>query len=185
MLKHLRDNHGDVYIWLIILSTVFIILFSAIFARMNATIAANQIRSDIDNSAESVLAEIKEEAYDRFLSGKTELAATVMTDDEVASILAQKLNAILAEDDTGATVIIKYDGAGELLYVLRHIDYTYLSGLEYESPAIHTSQNVYHTSTSSLCLTFTYETEIKFAGFNYGSMTKDCSYTTPLTFKSA
>lgn len=135
--SHFKDNSGDGYIWFLSILVITLILFAAIFNILDTSIAAKNVRTEIDAAAEDVYADIRETAYDTLTQGTTAQSFTSYSNVDVAEMFAAKLNA----DSTLvgiSPVITKTSSSGQTLYTITDFSFTYVDNTDSPSATYHT-----------------------------------------------
>lgn len=91
MKKHLKDNSGDGYIWLLFLTVALLLVFGALFTVMNNAMQMRAIRNDVDTAAEYVFKFVREDAYDKLTNGSTDYTYANLSDGQVLSLFGMYL----------------------------------------------------------------------------------------------
>lgn len=124
IIKHLKDNSGDGYIWFIVIIIVFLIMFGAIFNLLETNIAMRNLRTEIDQAAEDVYADIREVAYGNLTAGATDNTFTAYTANQIAELYAQKLNANISWE--GGHPVLTRDGKSGRQFAISNLSYMYI-----------------------------------------------------------
>ena len=135
--KHLSDNAGEGYIWFLSILIVILMLFAAIYNVIDTSIAAKNIRTEIDAAAEDVYGNIREAAYDSLIRGTTAYSFTSYSSGDIAELFARKIGADVSYSGLVPTVR-KNSKQGQWMYSITDFSYAYIDN----SP---TATGTYHT----------------------------------------
>lgn len=123
--EHLRSNSGDGYIWFLFITVAFLLVFGALFTIMSTAVNMKTIRTDVDEVALDVFAEIREVSYDSLTDGATNFSDTNLSSTDIMRMMAKHLGATF--DNTGLHPrIYKNDARGNLDYEITNLQFQYI-----------------------------------------------------------
>lgn len=123
--NHIKANDGAGYIWFLSVLIVVLLMFTAIYNILDVTIAAKNMRTEIDAAAENVFSDIRKSAYDALIKGSTEYSFSSYSNADIADMYADKLGAAIEYEGVDR-VIKKTSSEGKTLYTISNLTYTYI-----------------------------------------------------------
>ena len=118
--KHIKDNKGEQYLWMLTLAVIILLLFGIIFAMMTITIDLKNLTRDMQRASDSVFADIREFSYLNLMQGKTEYSQSEILTLEVMEKFSEELDA-----DLNNGIITKRSAEDKLAYKISDFRYYY------------------------------------------------------------
>lgn len=130
--KHINCNRGDGYILFLMIVLCSVIFFSAIFNIMKIRVEATTIYDQIENAADFVISEMKEDSYRHLIKGDTQHSVLPQGNGpyqpELLKEIANLLQYDSSTDNLESTTFVKNDVQGAMVYRIYNLEAFYSDG---------------------------------------------------------